>query len=126
MVSVAATTSDRTAAGSTIAKPRAIFAAFLTTVFLSCRCCTTLAAAHGPLFPTGAQYEYAYRSTVLAGDGHSGARGSGPVGHRVVGRLSVASLWSAAADPGEKLLRLHVSITFTLLKYNIKYVQDRI
>lgn len=104
--------SDRIAVGPTVVitiKTLVVFAAFLT-----CLCLTSAAAASGRLFPTGVQYEYEFRSTVFAdgSSGDEGARGSsGPIGHRTVGRLSVASLWSAAADE-EKLLRLHVS-TYT-------------
>jgi len=62
------------------------------------------------LFPAGVQYDYVYRSAVFA-DGPSGARDSGsPVGHRVLGRLTVARLWPAdgPATTG-RLLRMHVS-----------------
>lgn len=107
--SIVTMTSDRTATGSTtVIKTLIIFAALLT-----CRCLTP-PAAHGRLFPTGVQYEYEFRTTVFTdgSSGHVGARGKDPIGHRMVGRLMVANLWSAATNlsaSDEKLLRMHVS-----------------
>lgn len=69
--------------------------------------------AVGPeLFRAGSLYGYEYRSAVFA-DGPSGVRDAGgPVGHRVLGRLSVARVWPPA-DVGpataDRLLSLHVS-----------------
>lgn len=92
----------RVTAGPTI-KTRDVFvAAFLTCFFLS----SAVSEANGDLFPVGVEYEYDFHSSVLS-DGSSGqAADDSPIGHRVIGRLSVANVWSSSAD---KLLRLQVS-----------------
>jgi hypothetical protein len=75
-------------------------------------CCSLASAddsAVGRLFPVGVRFEYEFRSSVLV-DGPSRLARNGttsPAGHRVVGRLSVSSIWSDPSDG--KLLRLHVS-----------------
>lgn len=85
------------------AKVRAVRCA----AFLSSWLCLTLASAV-QLLPAGVQYEYDLASTVLV-DGSSGqTAGGSPVGHRVVGQLTVANVWPAA---DEKLLQLNVSKT---------------
>lgn len=107
---------------------RVVFAALLVA---SCWCLSTIPPATAVedlpppppdrgsrLFPARVQCEYEFLSSVLV-DGSSrrvaaddGSRS--PVGHRVVGRLSVANLWSAARDDDDKLLRLHVSTVISI------------
>lgn len=91
----------------TTRKTRTVFVAFL----LSACCFPAFASDDGVsqrLFPTGVRFEYEFRGTVLA-DGSSSPSGAAgaAVGHRTVGRLSVANL--LPANDGSKLLRLHVS-----------------
>lgn len=99
--------SVRTAAtaGSASFETRTVlFAAFLSW------CCLQASADDpaGRLFPAGVQFEYEFQSTVLAdGPSRPDRTGISPAGHRAVGRLFVASIWSDPSDG--KLLRLHVS-----------------
>lgn len=86
----------------------AVFAAFL--LCCCCCCCWTATPAIAAdrrefrSFPVGVRHEYELHATVLAHEPGDAAR---PVGHRVVGRLSAAQVWSSSAT-GE-LLEFRVS-----------------